>query len=70
METDKNKERMTVQLSKEIIERMRDVVYWERMTLAQFVEEAIDTALSRLEHHRGQPYPKRKDQLKRGRPMK
>jgi hypothetical protein len=64
------KERMTVQIDQSVIQRVKDVVYWERLTVAQFTEEALETALKRLEKLKGEPYPKRKAELKPGRPIK
>ena len=64
------KERMTVQISKDTIERVKDCVYWNRLTVAQFVEEALEAALSESEKHNGKPYPKRRSELKPGRPTK
>jgi hypothetical protein len=64
------KERMTVQINKDILEGVKDIVYWERTTVAQFVEKALEAALINFEKKNGEPYPKRKAQLKPGRPMK
>ncbi len=64
------KERMTVQISKDTIERVKDCVYWNRLTVAQFVEEALEAALSESEKQNGKPYPKRRSELKPGRPTK
>ena len=52
------KERMTVQISKATIERVKDVVYWERMTVAQFVEEALESALTKFEKAERRSLPK------------
>lgn len=64
------KDRMTVQIHKSTIERVKDAVYWERLTVAQFVEEALEVALNKLEKQRGEPYQKRRSELKPGRPTK
>lgn len=64
------KERMTVQIKKDTIERVKNAVYWDRLTVAQFVEEALEAALNKLEKQRGEPYQKRKSELKPGRPTK
>lgn len=68
--TGKEKARMTVQISLDTIERLKDAVYWERLTVAQFVEEALEAALQKLEKRSGKPYPKRKSELKPGRPLR
>lgn len=64
------KERMTVQISKDTIERVKDCVYWNRLTVAQFVEEALEAALVEAEKQNGKPFIKRRSELKPGRPTK
>ncbi len=64
------KQRITVQIPEEIIDRVKNAVYEERITLAQFMEEALEETLKRLEKQRGAPYPKRRAELKPGRPLK
>lgn len=64
------KERITVQISKATIERVKDCVYWNRDTVAQFVEQALEEALYRAEKENGQPFTKRRSELKPGRPTK
>lgn len=67
---DNERERMTVQMSRSIIERVKDCVYWNRSTIAQFVEEALEAALKRAEKENGKPFEKRRSELKPGRPTK
>jgi len=64
------KARVTFILSKELMERARNAVYWERLRMSAFVEEAIAEAVNRLERKRGQPFPQRREELKSGRPVK
>lgn len=64
------KERITVQISKDTIERVKDCVYWNRLTVAQFVEEALEAALVLAEKGNGKPFEKRRSALKPGRPIK
>lgn len=64
------KERMTVQISKATIERVKDCVYWNRITVAQFVEEALEAALKEAEMENGKPFQRRRSELKPGRPTK
>lgn len=64
------KERMTIQISKDIIERVKDCVYWNRLTVAQFVEDALEEALKVAEKENGKPFQKRISELKPGRPTK
>lgn len=64
------KERMTVQISKNTIEKVKDCVYWNRLTVAQFVEEALKASLLFAEKQNGKPFAKRRSELKPGRPTK
>ena len=84
MDSLKNKQRLTVQISEDVIERAKNAVYWTRgLTLAQLTEEALEKAVSLLEKNsviyddktgeplknKGQPFPERKHELKTGRPI-
>ncbi len=66
------KQRMTVTLPVELLERLRNAVYWTPgLTLARLIEEAVTdtiTAMERRSH--GEPFPKRIAQLKGGRPRR
>lgn len=80
-----NKQRLTVQISEDVIERAKNAVYWTRgLTLAQLTEEALEKAIKNLEKNsviyddgtgqpikdKGNAFPKRKEELKSGRPIK
>lgn len=80
-----NKQRLTVQISEDVIERAKNAVYWTRgLTLAQLTEEALEKAISNLEKNsiiyddntgkplkdKGESFPERKENLKTGRPLK
>jgi hypothetical protein len=63
------KERVTLSLSAEMVERLRTVVYWTpRLTLTGIIESAIKTALKKLE--KGRRFRKRRGKLPVGRPRK
>lgn len=65
------KERLTVHLPVELIERVKNAVYWTPgLTLAGLAEEAFTAAVERLERERGEPFPPRRSELKGGRPLK
>lgn len=65
------KERFTVHLSTELIDRARNAVFWTPgLTLAALTEKAVSAALDRLEDERGEPFPSRASELKGGRPIK
>ena len=62
-------QRVTVVLPTSLIERLRNAVYWtEHCTLARLVADAIDDAVTELEHANGGVFPTRLSPLKRGRP--
>ena len=65
----KRKERVTLSLSADMVERLRTVVYWSpKLTLTGVVESAIQSALGKLE--KGKRFKKRKGKLPVGRPRK
>lgn len=65
------KQRITVQISEEVIERVKNAVYWTPgLTLASLAEEAFAKAVDQLEKERKEEFPKRNEELKTGRPIK
>lgn len=66
------KQRITIHLSTELIDRVKNAVFWEPgLTLAAFAEYALYQAVEKLEQERGAPYPQRREQnLRGGRPLK
>lgn len=81
----RSKQRLTVQISENIIERAKNAVYWTRgLTLAKLTEKALEKAIEVLEKtcvifddetgkplkNKGDPFPNRKEELKSGRPVK
>lgn len=65
------KERLTVHLPVDLIDRVKNAVYWTPgLTLAGLSEDALRKAVDRLEKERGEPYPARRSELKGGRPLK
>jgi ribosome-binding protein aMBF1 (putative translation factor) len=70
-ETSPRKQRITVQISEEVIERVKNAVYWTPgLTLASLAEEAFSSTVDKLERSREEPFSKRKEELKTGRPIK
>ncbi|MBA2349205.1 MAG: hypothetical protein H0V81_13010 [Solirubrobacterales bacterium] len=64
------KQRITVQISEDVIERIKNAVYWTPgLTLAALAEEAFSKIVDSLEEGRKTPFPKRKEELKTGRPL-
>ncbi len=65
------KERLTVHLPVDLIDRIKNAVYWTPgLTLAGLAEEALAAAVDKLERARGEPFPPRQAELKGGRPLK
>jgi len=65
------KERFTVHLPGELIDRLRNAVYWTPgLTLASLAEEALIQAIDEIEKRNGEPFPPRTADLKGGRPLK
>ncbi len=63
--------RITLQLSEEVIERIKNAVYYTPgLTLTALAEKAFCNIVDVLEKERNSPFPKRKDELKSGRPFK
>ena len=67
----KARERVTIALSSELMERARNAVYWTPgATLAGLVEDAVADAMDRLEKEHGGPFKARSANLKPGRRVK
>ncbi|MGK7935842.1 MAG: hypothetical protein AB4206_08595 [Xenococcaceae cyanobacterium] len=63
--------RLTVKLPAEVIERLRNAVYWTPgATVAGLTASAISQYIDQMEAERGEPFPPRKEELKTGRPFK
>jgi len=63
--------RLTVNITADVIERARDIAYWDpEQTVAGLVERGLRAEIKRLERKLGEPYPSRRGELKRGRPIR
>jgi len=63
------RQRMTVSLPAELLERMRDAAYWTSgTTMAGLIPSAIEELLHNLESQNGRPFSPRLQDLKPGRP--
>lgn len=61
--------RLTVNLPSDLVEQMRDAVYWTPgLTLAWMIARAVRTSLRELETVRQGPFPRRLKPLRAGRP--
>ena len=65
------KQRITLHISAELVDRVKNAVYWEPgLTVAGFAEEAFLQTIEELEEERGAPFPQRKQhRLRGGRPV-
>ena len=64
------KKRITVQISEDIIERIKNATYWTPgLTLSYLVEKALDREVNQMESDRGSSFEKRRAELKTGRPI-
>lgn len=65
------KERLTVHLPVDLIDRVKNAVYWTPgLTLAALAEDALRARVEGLETDRGEAFPARPEPLKGGRPLK
>ncbi|HNI67458.1 MAG TPA: hypothetical protein PKV55_05455 [Nitrospira sp.] len=63
------RQRMTVSLPAELLERMRDAAYWTSgTTMAGLISSAMEDLLHNLETQNGRPFSPRLQDLKPGRP--
>src|ERR1043165_8097200 len=61
--------RLTVSLPGDLVERLRDAVYWSpSLTLAWLIAQSLRTSLTEMESLRQCPFPKRTKALRAGRP--
>ncbi len=62
---------LTITLPQDLLDRMRNAVYWTPcLTVAKLVEDAVAAKLVEMEHANGRAYPKRPRELKPGRPSR
>jgi len=61
--------RLTVSLPGDLVERLRDAVYWSpSLTLAWLIAQSLRSSLAEMESLRQGPFPKRTNALRAGRP--
>jgi hypothetical protein len=66
-----SKERLTIHLPVDLIDRVKNAVFWTPgLTLAALGEEALRAMVDQLEDERGGPFPPRREELRGGRPLK
>lgn len=64
------KEKLTVHLTPDLIERVKNAAYWNpRLTIAGIAELGVRYAIELVEKENGGAYPPRESELKGGRPI-
>jgi hypothetical protein len=64
------KEKLTVHLTHELIERVKNAAYWNpKLTIASIAELGVKYAIEQVEKEHGGSYPPRESELKGGRPI-
>ncbi len=64
------KEKLTVHLTHDLIERVKNAAYWNpRLTIASIAEIGVKFAIEQVEKENGGAYPLRESELKGGRPI-
>ena len=61
--------RATYFLPPELIDKVRDVAWWDRETVNGVVQAALEEHIARREKERGEAYTKRTGALRRGRAL-
>ena len=65
-----DKSRLTINMSVDLIERVKNAVYWTPgITMSSLTEVALQKAVTKLEKEKGEPFPQRTEELKPGRPV-
>jgi hypothetical protein len=58
---------VTFRVPADLLEKTRDVAYWERIGVSEFCALSLRAEIARREKQRGEPYARRERELKRGR---
>jgi hypothetical protein len=71
IESKAGKQKLTVHLSFELADRVKNAAYWNpRLTIASIAEQGIKSAIEKFEREHGGKYPPREGELIGGRPIK
>jgi hypothetical protein len=63
------KEKITVVVPDDLLERVRNAAWWKRKSLATLAEEGLRLVVERLERQNGGPFEPREEPLRPGRPQ-
>lgn len=67
--TRERKATYTVTLPPELLEKSRDVAWWDRDSVSGVFVKALEALIAEREEKRGEPYPPREGEIKTGRPQ-
>lgn len=62
-------EKLTVKISEDIVERLKNAAFWTHTPLAELAEEGLRIAVSKVEAANGGPFKRRAKELRPGRPL-
>ncbi len=69
--TGRRKEKLTVHLDEELVNRVKNAAYWNpRLNIARIAERGIRRAVEEVERENGGRYPQRESELVGGRPIR
>lgn len=64
-------EQIAVRLPSELVQRMRDAVYWTPgATITALIERGATAEIARLERERGEAFPRANAPVRKGRPVR
>ena len=63
------KEKITVVIPDDLLERLRNAAWWQRQPMATLAEEGLRHVLEKMEREHGGPFKPREKALKTGRPL-
>ena len=70
MKEETTKIRQTFYVDTQVLEKIKDAAWNDRVTVTEVVNEALVNWLMKQEERRGSPYPSRAGGVKKGRPVK
>ena len=66
----RKRQKVSAEVDYDVAERVKNAVYWTPgLTMARFIEKALEDAIQKLEDERGERFDPREMELVGGRPM-
>ncbi len=67
----RKRHKVSAEVDYSVAERVKNAVYWTPgLTMARFIEKALEVAIEKLEEEKGEKFEAREGELVGGRPMK